>query len=50
MPGLTATIKGAQTGAPVVWIAGDTKRHARTIKAEGGRWSCKRSAYYFRVA
>jgi hypothetical protein len=50
MPGLTATIKGAQTGAPVVWIAGDTKRHARTIKAEGGRWSCKRSAFYFRIA
>lgn len=50
VPGITATIKGAQTAAPVVWIAGDTEQHAETIKADGGRWSTKRGAFYFRVA
>ena len=48
--GLTATIKGAQTAAPVVWLAGDTKPHAKAIEADGGKWSTKKNAYYFRVA
>jgi peptidoglycan hydrolase CwlO-like protein len=37
--GLTATVKGAHTAA-----------HVAAIEAEGGKWSAKRSAYYFRVA
>ena len=48
--GLTATIKGAATAAPVVWLAGDTKPHAKAIEADGGKWSGKKNAYYFRVA
>ena len=48
--GLTATIKGATTAAPVVWLAGDTKPHAKAIEADGGKWSGKKNAYYFRVA
>ena len=48
--GLTATIKGATTAAPVVWLAGDTKPHGKEIEAAGGKWSGKKNAYYFRVA
>jgi hypothetical protein len=48
--GLTASVKGAQTAAPVVWLEGNTKKHAKAIEAEGGKWSHKRNAYYFRVA
>ena len=48
--GLTATIKGAATAAPVVWLSGDTKPHAKAIEAAGGKWSGKKNAYYFRVA
>lgn len=48
--GLTATIKGATTSAPVVWLAGDTKPHEKEIEAAGGKWSGKKNAYYFRVA
>jgi hypothetical protein len=48
--GLTATVKGAQTAAPVVWLDGDAQPHAKEIEAEGGKWSNKRNAYYFRVA
>ena len=48
--GLTATIKGAATAAPVVWLAGDTKPHEKEIEAAGGKWSGKKNAYYFRVA
>ena len=48
--GVTTTIKGAQTAAPVVWLAGDTERHADAIKAAGAKWSSKKSAYYVRVA
>lgn len=50
MAGVTATIKGANTAAPVVWLAGNTKRHAAEIEAAGAQWSNKKSAYYFRVA
>ena len=48
--GLTATIKGAATAAPVVWLSGDIKPHAKAIEADGGKWSGKKNAYYFRVA
>lgn len=47
--GLTATIKGAQTAAPVVWINGGEDR-ADDLKKAGAVWSAKRSAYYIRVA
>lgn len=50
LAGVTTTIKGAQTAAPVVWLAGDTERHADAIKAAGAKWSSKKSAYYVRVA
>ncbi|SCJ70225.1 Uncharacterised protein [uncultured Flavonifractor sp.] len=50
MDGVTATIKGAQTAAPVVWLSGDTEKHADEIKAAGAKWSGKKSAYYVRVA
>ena len=36
--------------APVVWLSGDTKPHAKAIEADGGKWSGKKNAYYFRVA
>ena len=48
--GLEVTIKGAQTSAPVIWLTGDTEAHADEIKQAGGKWSAKRSAFYFRVA
>lgn len=48
--GLDVTVKGAQTAAPLVWISGDTKTHAKQIENAGGKWSVKRSAYYFKVA
>lgn len=48
--GLTATIRGATTAAPVVWLAGDTKPHEKEIDAAGGKWSGKKNAYYFLVA
>ena len=50
LDGVTATIKGAHTAAPVVWLSGDTDKHADEIKAAGAKWSGKRSAFYVRVA
>ena len=50
LAGVTATIKGAQTAAPVVWLTGDTDKHADEIKAAGAKWSTKKSAFYVRVA
>lgn len=50
LPGVTTTIKGAQTAAPVIWLSGDTEQHAEAIKAAGGKWSNKRSAFYVCVA
>lgn len=50
LDGVTTTIKGAQTAAPVIWLSGNTDPHADAIKAAGGRWSNKRSAFYVRVA
>lgn len=48
--GVTATIKGAQTAAPVVWLTGETNAHKQKIEAMGGKWSGKRSAWYFKIA
>ena len=50
LEGVTATIKGAQTAAPVVWLTGETDKHADAIKAAGAKWSNKKSAFYVRVA
>lgn len=50
LDGVTTTIKGAQTAAPVIWITGDTDRHADALTAAGAKWSNKKSAYYVRVA
>ena len=50
MAGVTTTIKGAQTAAPVIWLSGNTEEHAEAIKAAGGKWSNKKSAFYVRVA
>ena len=46
LPGLVLTVKGAKTTSPVVWLTGDTATHADTIKAMGGIWSNKKSAYW----
>ena len=50
LAGVTTTIKGAQTAAPVIWLAGNTQEHAEAIRAAGGKWSNKKSAFYVRVA
>ncbi len=50
LDGVHTTIKGANTAAPVVWLAGDIAMHIPAIKAAGGVWSCKKRAYYIRVA
>lgn len=48
--GITATVKGAQTASPVIWLSGDTESHHDEIKSAGAKWSAKRGAYYYRVA
>lgn len=50
MDGVTATVKGAHTSAPVVWLTGDTEKHTAAIEAAGAKWSSKKRAYYVRVA
>ena len=50
LPGVTATIKGAQTAVPIVWLTGSVKRHRASIEQAGGKWSNKRAAYYIRCA
>ena len=50
LPGLTLTVKGAQTSAPVVWLTGDTDAHTDAIKSVGGIWSNKKSAWYIKPA
>lgn len=50
LPEITATVKGAKTAAPVVWLTGSTNAHEAEIKALGGKWSHKRAAWYFRIA
>lgn len=50
LDGITATVKGAQTAAPVVWLAGEADAHKEKIEAMGGKWSNKRGAWYFKIA
>ena len=50
LPNVTATVKGAQTAAPVVWLSGDTDAHKDEIEKMGGKWSGKRGAWYFKIA
>ena len=50
LAGVKATIKGAQTAAPVVWLDGETKKHADAIREAGAKWSAKKRAFYVRVA
>lgn len=50
LPDITATVKGAQTAAPVIWLSGNTDSHKSEIKEMGGKWSHKRAAWYFRIA
>jgi len=49
-PGTIATIKGAKTEHPVIWITGDTKPHAKALKELGAKWSHKKTAWYYKVA
>ena len=48
LPGLIFTVKGEKTASPVVWLTGDTAQHKDTIKANGGQWSAKKSAWYIK--
>ncbi len=48
LPGLTYKVKGEKTGAPNVWITAGADAHAETIKALGGIWSKKKSAYWIK--
>lgn len=50
LEGITATVKGAQTAAPVVWLTGEADAHKKNIEAMGGKWSNKRGAWYFKIA
>ena len=46
---ITATVKGANTTAPVVWIGGEVAQKAAELEAAGAVWSNKRGAWYYRV-
>ncbi len=48
LPGLIYKVKGEKTGSPNVWLSGDVEPHAETIKALGGIWSKKKSAYWIK--
>ena len=50
LAGITATIKGAQTSIPIIWLSGDVEHNKAAIVKAGGKWSAKRSAYYIRCA
>ena len=50
LEGITATVKGAQTSAPVVWIGGNAEAHKTALEKLGAKWSNKRSAYYIQAA
>lgn len=50
LPGIVATVNGARSATPVVWLSGNVDDQADAIKRLGGRWSAKRSAFYFRAA
>lgn len=46
---ISATVKGANTSAPVVWIGGDVAKHEAELEAAGAVYSNKRGAWYYRV-
>lgn len=46
LPGLVLKVKCEKTGAPNVWFTGDVEKYADEIKASGGIWSKKKSAYW----
>ena len=48
LDGVTLTVKGEKTGAPNVWLTGNTAEHAETIEAFGGVWSNKKGAYWIK--
>ena len=48
LPGLVLKVKGEKTGAPNVWFTGDVEKYADEIKAAGGIWSKKKSAYWIK--
>lgn len=48
LPGLIFTIKGLHSSSPIIWISGKTHRHEASIKAAGGRFSDKQSAWYIK--
>lgn len=50
LPGITATIKGAKSSVPIVWLSGNVNAHRAAIEKAGGKWSTKRAAYYVRCA
>lgn len=50
LEGVTATIKGVQTAAPVVWLTVEADSHKDEIEKMGGKWSGKRSSWYFKIA
>ena len=50
IPGVTATIAGARTAAPIVWATAENANAAEALKNAGARWAEKRGAYYIRVA
>lgn len=50
LPGIVATVRGAQTSAPVIWLSGETDRHKEALSAAGAKWSGKKSAYYIKIA
>lgn len=49
LDGVTVTIKGIHTAFPVVWLSGDADAHKAAVESMGGRWSAKRSAWYFKI-
>jgi len=48
LPGLTYKVKGEKTGSPNVWITAGADTYAETIKALGGIWSKKKTAYWIK--
>lgn len=49
LDGLQVVVNGATTATPVVWISGDVNAHADAIRAEGGKYSVKKGAYYIKI-
>lgn len=50
MPGISVTVKGAQTAAPVLWFSGDISENAAALREAGARWSERRNAFYYKIA